>query len=83
MLSVISPIYFTIRLFVFNVDFPIRKSAKAMEELLKRELGTKKLVSYGSAGGGCISSGVGYDTDSGPVFVKINNKHYVRSFTDQ
>ena len=45
-----------------------------MEELLKRELATKKLVPYGSAGGGCISSGVGYATDSGCVFVKINQK---------
>ena len=48
-----------------------------MEELLKRELGTKTLKSYGSAGGGCISSGVGYQTDSGPVFVKSNHKEGV------
>ncbi len=45
-----------------------------MEELLKKELGTSKLVACGSGGGGCISSGESYDTDSGRVFVKINGK---------
>ena len=53
----------------------MRKSAKAMEELLKRELGTSKLVPFGAGGGGCISSGTGYNTDDdGQIFVKVNNK---------
>ena len=52
----------------------MRKSAKAMEELLKRELGTSKLVPFGAGGGGCISSGTGYNTDNGQIFVKVNNK---------
>ena len=52
----------------------MRKSAKTMEELLKRELGTSKLVPFGAGGGGCISSGTGYNTDNGQIFVKVNNK---------
>ena len=49
-----------------------------MEEFLKKELGTSKLVACGSGGGGCISSGDSYDTDNGRVFVKINGKDGVR-----
>ncbi|XP_065191475.1 ketosamine-3-kinase-like isoform X1 [Sycon ciliatum] len=45
-----------------------------MEEILKRELGTAKLKSCGSASGGCISNGTSYEADTGKVFVKTNEK---------
>ena len=45
-----------------------------LEEILKHELGTKRLDSHGSGGGGCISSGQGYVTDTGKIFVKMNAK---------
>ena len=49
-----------------------------MEALLKKELGTSTLKAFGTAGGGCISSGQSYITDSGKVFVKVNGKKGVR-----
>lgn len=52
-----------------------------MEAKLKKELGTTMLKSTGHSGGGCISEGQSYDTDSGRVFVKINHKSEVFSFT--
>ena len=48
------------------------------EELLKRELETQTLKPYGGGGGGCISSGQGYETDHGRVFVKVNSESEVR-----
>lgn len=48
-----------------------------MEAKLKKELGTSLLKSTGHSGGGCISEGQSYDTDSGRVFVKINHKSEV------
>lgn len=48
-----------------------------MEEKLKKELGTTLLKSTGRAGGGCISEGQSFDTDTGRVFVKINHKSEV------
>lgn len=45
-----------------------------MEAKLKEELGTTLLRSTGYSGAGCISEGTSYDTDSGRVFVKINNR---------
>ncbi|KAG7460256.1 hypothetical protein MATL_G00219390 [Megalops atlanticus] len=53
-----------------------------MEALLKKELGTSKLKATGHAGGGCISEGQSYDTDSGRVFVKINHKSQARLMFD-
>lgn len=38
------------------------------------------LKSTGHSGGGCISEGQSYDTDSGRVFVKINHKSEVFIF---
>ena len=52
-----------------------------MEALLKRELGTSTLKVSGHSGGGCISDGLSYDTDSGRVFVKINHKSQVLTET--
>lgn len=52
-----------------------------MEALLKRELGTSVLKSSGHSGGGCISEGQSFDTDTGRVFVKINHKSEVRAHT--
>ena len=43
-----------------------------MEEVLKRELCTVELIGLGRSGGGCISDGQSYRTDSGKVFVKYN-----------
>ncbi|XP_051572455.1 ketosamine-3-kinase-like [Myxocyprinus asiaticus] len=53
-----------------------------METLLKRELGTSVLKSSGHSGGGCISEGQSYDTDTGRVFVKINHKNEARRMFD-
>lgn len=50
-----------------------------MEEILKRELKTSVLKAFGSSGGGYISQGQGYETDSGRVFVKINHKPQVNA----
>ncbi|CAH1800412.1 unnamed protein product [Owenia fusiformis] len=53
-----------------------------MEELLKRELGTSRLEPYGFGGGGCISSGQGYVTDTGRIFAKHNSKSEARRMFD-
>uniref|UniRef100_A0A3Q0RAE9 protein-ribulosamine 3-kinase n=1 Tax=Amphilophus citrinellus TaxID=61819 RepID=A0A3Q0RAE9_AMPCI len=45
-----------------------------MEAKLKKELGTTMLKPAGRAGGGCISEGQTYHTDTGKVFAKINHK---------
>lgn len=49
-----------------------------MEEVIKRELGYSTVKALGSSGGGCISEGQSYSTDSGTVFAKINNKSQAR-----
>lgn len=48
-----------------------------MEAKLKKELETSILNPTGHSGGGCISEGRSYDTDTGRVFVKINHKSEV------
>ncbi|XP_067860398.1 ketosamine-3-kinase-like [Heptranchias perlo] len=53
-----------------------------MESLLKRELNTAVLRELGYAGGGCISQGQSYETDSGRVFVKVNHKSQARKMFD-
>ncbi|KAJ0001322.1 hypothetical protein NQD34_006342 [Periophthalmus magnuspinnatus] len=53
-----------------------------MEAKLKRELGTSMLKSTGYSGGGCISEGQSYDTDSGRIFVKINHKSEAKLMFD-
>ncbi|XDV13710.1 hypothetical protein PO909_002068 [Leuciscus waleckii] len=53
-----------------------------METLLKRELATSVLKSTGHSGGGCISEGQSFYTDSGTVFVKINHKSEARRMFD-
>lgn len=45
-----------------------------MEKILKTELKTSVLKAFGSSGGGYISQGQAYETDSGRVFVKVNHK---------
>ncbi|XP_064531778.1 fructosamine-3-kinase [Pseudopipra pipra] len=50
-----------------------------MEKILKAELNTNILKAVGSSGGGCISQGQAYETDSGRVFVKINHKPQART----
>lgn len=50
-----------------------------MEQLLRAELRTATLRAFGSPGAGCISEGRAYDTDAGPVFVKINHRTLVRA----
>ena len=50
-----------------------------MEQLLRAELRTATLRAFGSPGVGCISEGRAYDTDAGPVFVKINHRTLVRA----
>lgn len=49
-----------------------------MEQLLRAQLHTKTLRAFGSSGGGCISEGYAYYTDTGPVFVKVNRRAQVR-----
>ncbi|CAL9693226.1 unnamed protein product [Knipowitschia caucasica] len=53
-----------------------------MEAKLKQELGTSVLKSTGHSGGGCISEGQSYDTDSGRIFVKINHKSEAKLMFD-
>lgn len=51
---------------------------RPMEQLLRAELRTATLRAFGSPGAGCISEGRAYDTDAGPVFVKVNHRTQVR-----
>ncbi|XP_048846691.1 ketosamine-3-kinase [Brienomyrus brachyistius] len=53
-----------------------------MEALLKKELQTSSLKATGRSGGGCISEGQSYCTDTGMVFVKINHKSQARLMFD-
>lgn len=48
-----------------------------MEQVIKRELGCSTVKAVGSSGGGCISEGQSYSTDSGTVFAKFNHKSQV------
>ena len=50
-----------------------------MEQLLRAELRTATLRAFGSPGAGCISEGRAYDTDAGPVFIKVNRRTLVRA----
>uniref|UniRef100_UPI0038D25ABF Fructosamine-3-kinase n=1 Tax=Homo sapiens TaxID=9606 RepID=UPI0038D25ABF len=50
----------------------------AMEQLLRAELRTATLRAFGGPGAGCISEGRAYDTDAGPVFVKVNRRTQAR-----
>uniref|UniRef100_A0ABI7WIF3 Protein-ribulosamine 3-kinase n=1 Tax=Felis catus TaxID=9685 RepID=A0ABI7WIF3_FELCA len=54
-----------------------------MEALLRRELGCDFVKATGHSGGGCISQGQSYDTDRGRVFVKVNSKAEVFSFSSR
>nr|BAG57973.1 unnamed protein product [Homo sapiens] len=49
-----------------------------MEQLLRAELRTATLRAFGGPGAGCISEGRAYDTDAGPVFVKVNRRTQAR-----
>ncbi|XP_036079784.1 fructosamine-3-kinase isoform X3 [Rousettus aegyptiacus] len=49
-----------------------------MEQLLRAELRTSTLRAFGSPGAGGISEGRAYDTDAGPVFVKVNHRAQAR-----
>ncbi|XP_006886179.1 PREDICTED: fructosamine-3-kinase [Elephantulus edwardii] len=49
-----------------------------MEQLLRAELRTRTLRAFGSPGAGGISEGRAYDTDAGPVFVKVNRRSQAR-----
>lgn len=48
-----------------------------MEKILKTELKTSVLKAFGGSGGGYISQGQSYETDTGRVFVKVNHKPQV------
>lgn len=56
---------------------PAPVSPAPMEQLLRAELRTATLRAFGSPGAGCISEGRAYDTDAGPVFVKVNRRTQV------
>lgn len=47
---------------------------------IKEALGTTVLEGTGRGGGGCISEGEVYRTDSGKVFLKRNSKERVSFF---
>nr|XP_027777999.1 fructosamine-3-kinase isoform X2 [Marmota flaviventris] len=49
-----------------------------MEQLLRAELRTATLRAFGIPGAGCISEGRAYETDAGPVFVKVNRRTQAR-----
>uniref|UniRef100_A0A8C4LL36 protein-ribulosamine 3-kinase n=3 Tax=Equus asinus TaxID=9793 RepID=A0A8C4LL36_EQUAS len=53
-------------------------SPAPMEQLLRTELRTATLRAFGSPGAGFISEGRAYDTDAGPVFVKVNRRTQAR-----
>ncbi|CAI8023207.1 Fructosamine-3-kinase [Geodia barretti] len=53
---------------------PCHVMSKALEDFLRSQLSTSVLRPLGAAGGGCISDGRSYLTDSGQVFVKHNTK---------
>ncbi|XP_014673529.1 PREDICTED: ketosamine-3-kinase-like [Priapulus caudatus] len=58
---------------------------QSMEELhdeIKLKLGSKTLEPFGHGGGGCISSGQGYTTDHGKVYLKVNSKAKARRMFD-
>ena len=57
-----------------------RQAKSELEDLLKAELQTTVLRSQGPSGGGCISEGSTYDTDSGKVFIKVNHNKEVSMF---
>lgn len=46
----------------------------SIEKIIKQELETSVFQSLGISGGGCISQGTAFKTDSGNIFVKYNNK---------
>ncbi|GFO08660.1 fructosamine-3-kinase [Plakobranchus ocellatus] len=50
----------------------IEKMAGA-EQVLKEELSTSTLQSFGERQSGCINDGLAYRTDHGPLFVKFNS----------
>jgi hypothetical protein len=46
-----------------------------MESRIRATLGCEEVAPYGRAGGGCISTGQGFTTDThGNIFVKFNEK---------
>ncbi|XP_053653448.1 ketosamine-3-kinase isoform X1 [Cherax quadricarinatus] len=49
---------------------------------IKEALGTQRLEGTGAGGGGCISEGEVYKTDTGKVFVKRNSKKMAREMFD-
>lgn len=54
-----------------------------MEQLLHRELGCSTVKAVGLSGGGCISEGQSYSTDSGTVFAKTNHKSQVLHYKEK
>ncbi|XP_032033833.2 fructosamine-3-kinase [Hylobates moloch] len=54
------------------------RAPHSMEQLLRAELRTATLRAFGSPGAYSISEGRAYDTDAGPVFVKVNRKTQAR-----
>ncbi|XP_022085813.1 ketosamine-3-kinase-like isoform X2 [Acanthaster planci] len=53
-----------------------------MEALLKHELGLSFVKATGQGGGGCINEGLGYDTDKGKIYAKINTKKEAKVMFD-
>ncbi|XP_038061844.1 ketosamine-3-kinase-like [Patiria miniata] len=53
-----------------------------MEALLKRELGLSFVEANGQQGEGWISDGLGYNTDKGQIFAKINKKKEAKVMFD-
>ena len=45
-----------------------------MEATVKEALNCSEMTRFGQGGGGCISSGQGFHTDIGKIFVKSNAK---------
>lgn len=46
---------------------------------IREVLGTSRLEGTGQGGGGCISDGEVFKTDTGKVFIKRNSKNKVRT----
>lgn len=61
-------IYKSLKLIKMHLNF-----CRNMESTLKSALGLSVLKSKGSKGGGCISESKVFDTENGPIFVKVND----------
>ncbi|XP_050705773.1 ketosamine-3-kinase-like, partial [Eriocheir sinensis] len=66
----------------YDITPPYYVQGGAMLSAIKEALGTTVLEGTGRGGGGCISEGEVYHTDTGKVFIKRNSKEKAREMFD-